>query len=67
VHGFALQPPQQLFKVLLILSPLLASGPLNYLITLLSNEGQSLFIGEDGRIGNCARLEPSQARPYFDL
>jgi hypothetical protein len=36
VHGFALQPTQQLSKVMLILSPLLAGGPVSYLITLLS-------------------------------
>jgi hypothetical protein len=36
VHGFALLPAQQLAKVLLIFSPLLAGGPVSYLITLLS-------------------------------
>jgi hypothetical protein len=36
IHGFALQPTQQLAKVLLVLSPLVAGGPLSYLITLLS-------------------------------
>ena len=39
IHGFALQPTQQLGKVLLILSPLLAGGPISYLITLLSSSG----------------------------
>lgn len=39
VHGFALQPTQQLAKLLLILSPLLAGGPISYLITLLSEMG----------------------------
>ena len=39
VHGFALQPSQQLAKLLLILSPLLAGGPISYLITLLSEAG----------------------------
>jgi hypothetical protein len=37
IHGFALQPTQQLGKLLLILSPLMAGGPVSYLITLLSN------------------------------
>jgi hypothetical protein len=37
IHGFALQPTQQLGKVLLILSPLMAGGPISYLITLLSS------------------------------
>jgi len=36
VHGFALQPTQQLAKLFLILSPLMAGGPVSYLITLLS-------------------------------
>lgn len=36
LHGFSLQPTQQLAKVLLIFSPLLAGGPLSYLVTLLS-------------------------------
>ena len=36
IHGFALQPTQQLAKILLILSPLLAGGPINYLISLLN-------------------------------
>lgn len=39
VHGFALQPTQQLAKLLLILSPLIAGGPISYLITLLSEMG----------------------------
>lgn len=39
MHGFALQPTQQLAKLLLILSPLLAGGPISYLITLLSEIG----------------------------
>ena len=39
IHGFALQPTQQLAKVFLILSPLLAGGPVSYLITLLSDHG----------------------------
>lgn len=39
IHGFALQPTQQLGKVLLILSPMLAGGPISYLITLLSSSG----------------------------
>lgn len=36
VHGFSIQPTQQLAKVLVVLSPLLAGGPVSYLISLLS-------------------------------
>jgi hypothetical protein len=36
VHGFSIQPTQQLSRVLVVLSPLLAGGPVSYLISLLS-------------------------------
>lgn len=36
VHGFSLQPTQQLAKVLMILGPLLAGGPVSFLVGLLS-------------------------------
>ncbi len=38
VHGFALLPTQQLANVLLILSPLIAGGPVSYLLSLLSRK-----------------------------
>lgn len=36
VHGLSLQPTQQLAKVLMILAPLLAGGPVSFLVGLLS-------------------------------
>jgi hypothetical protein len=40
IHGFALQPTQQLAKILLILSPLIAGGPVSQLVSLLAHSGQ---------------------------
>jgi|CXWL01.1.fsa_nt_gi hypothetical protein len=37
VHGFSIAPSQQFARILLILSPLLASGPIGYLIKLLNS------------------------------
>ena len=35
IHGFAIQPTQQFAKILLILGPLIATGPVSYLTQLL--------------------------------